>query len=79
MTRNGVLGLLGAMLLGGGAQAAMPLPAASVLTAGVGEWAEQVRDRGRGQRCFYETRRVRFIDRFGRPQLRVVQRRVCRW
>lgn len=32
----------------------------------------------RGPRCFLQTREVRFIDRFGRPRVRVVQRRVCR-
>ncbi len=39
---------------------------------------QEVQYRRGGPRCFTQVRRVRFVDRFGRQRVRVVERRVCR-
>ena len=72
--------VLAGLACSGGAFAAMPVPPAMSVTVGEGVLQEvQYRGERRGyRRCFNEVRRVRFIDRFGRPRVRVVERRVCR-
>ena len=69
--------LLAGLAVGGGASAAMPNPAASI-DPWSGQLLQEVQYRRGRPRCFTEARRVRFIDRFGRPRVRIVERRVCR-
>ena len=69
--------LLAGLAVGGGASAALPNPATSV-DASAGRLLQEVQYRRGRPRCFTEVRRVRFIDRFGRPRVRIVERRVCR-
>jgi hypothetical protein len=72
--------ILAGLAFAGGASAAMPVPAGLGATAAEGLLQEvQYRGERRGyRRCFNEVRRVRFIDRFGRQRVRIVERRVCR-
>lgn len=72
--------ILAGLAFAGGASAAMPMPAGIGVTTGESLLQDvQYRGERRGyRRCFNEVRRVRFIDRFGRPRVRIVERRVCR-
>jgi hypothetical protein len=53
------------------------LPTADAQEEGDVELA-QFRGRRRGPRCWNETQRIRFRDRWGRMRIRTVTRRVCR-
>lgn len=77
MRMMGSMVILAGLAFSGLASAAMPVPAALGATADAGLLQDVQYRRGR-PRCFIETRRVRFIDRFGRQRVRIVERRVCR-
>ena len=61
--------------IGSGVAAAMSKPAASV-DASPGQLLQEVQYRCRELRCSIGLRRVSFIDRIGRPGVRIGERRV---
>jgi len=70
--------LLTGLAFSGGASAAGTFNTGSGLNIPAEGGFQEVQYRRGRPRCFIETRRVRFIDRFGRPRVRVIQQRVCR-
>lgn len=72
------LAVLFTLSLPGGASAASPFTIGSGVEIPPEPLLQPVQYGRRGPRCFTEVRRVRFIDRFGRPRVRLVERRVCR-
>ncbi len=90
MNRRGLLGALLSMGFAGTAVAAMPrlqlpeeMPTSDELTrdpmieADEPDMVQDVQYRGRHRRCRWETRQVRYRDRWGRVRFRTVRREVC--
>lgn len=70
--------LLAGLSMTGGASAAGAFNTGSGLNIPSEPAFQNVQYRRGRPRCFTEVRRVRFVDRFGRPRVRVVERQVCR-
>ena len=88
MKRRGLFSAILGLGFAGGASAAMPRPVLPPEEVEVQDaWSQdpdaqaglqEVQYRGgRRRRCWYETRQIRFRDRWGRWQFRTVRRQVC--
>ena len=61
-----------------GGVAVLPASAAPGIGGGTSAGLLQESPLRDGPRCFMQARQIRFIDRFGRPRVRLVRREVCR-
>ena len=72
MTRRGILAGFFGLTVAGGALAAPPRLAVPDVSP-----MQEVQGRGRRRRCWWETRRVRYRDQWGRVRVRELRRQVC--